>query len=479
MKLRFYNTLSKKIEDFSPIDDGVVRLYTCGPTVYDYAHIGNWRSFIFDDTLRRTLEISGYEVRHVMNVTDVGHLTDDADEGKDKLEAGAAREGKSVWDVAKHYTKTFIHDAKLLNILAPNAYEGPDGPYAKATDFIEQQIEIVKILLDKGLAYKTEQAIYFDVTKMPGYGELSGQKLDEKEVGARQEVITDKNKHHPHDFALWFFLVGRFAKHEMNWTTPWGSGFPGWHLECSAIIHETLGDPIDIHTGGVDHIGTHHPNEIAQTSGAFGNKLANYWLHNEFVLVDDKKMAKSKGNFYTLDDVVSRGYDPLALRLLFLQAHYRNQQNFTWKNLDGAQNRLFDFRAFADLKWQLINRPAQSSEDFAQTLKQMEENLGDDLNTPIALRIFNAFTDMSVKQPISKDNASDFERFLIAVDKMFGLSLSDRPDINENQSNMIAEREKARATSSWVEADKIRKELAEQGIETNDTALGTIWSRKT
>ncbi len=479
MKLRFYNTLSKKVEDFTTIKNGVVSLYTCGPTVYDYAHVGNWRSFVFDDTLRRTLEVCGYQVRHVMNITDVGHLTDDADEGKDKLETGAAREGKSVWDVAQHYTETFIRDAKSLNILAPNAYKSPAGPYAKATDFIKEQIELVQILLNKGLAYKTEQAIYYDVSKMPSYGELSGQRLDEKEVGARKEVITDKNKRHPQDFALWFFLIGRFAKHEMNWPTPWGNGFPGWHLECSAIIHETLGDPIDIHTGGVDHIGTHHTNEIAQTEGAFGNKLANYWLHNEFVLIEDKKMAKSKGNFYTLGDVIKRGYDPLALRLLFLQAHYRSQQNFTWKNLEGAQNRLYDFRALADLKWQLTDESAQSSDTFALTIKKMRDKLGDDLNTPLALSILNAFADEAVSLLISKKSASAFEELLKAVDMMLGLGLSGRPDINDSQSVLIAAREKARTVRNWAEADKLRKQLKEQGIEINDTAQGPIWSRKT
>lgn len=284
--MQLYNTLTRSLMKLRPLRVGVISLYSCGPTVYAYAHIGNLRKFIFDDTLRRTLEAAGYEVHHVMNITDVGHLTSDADEGDDKLETGAKREGRTVWEVAAVYTEAFEADMEQINVRPPH-----DG-YAKATDYIEQQIEMVRLLLERGHAYQTEQAIYFDVTTAPDYGELSGQRLSDKEVGARSDVVTDPNKRHPSDFAVWFFAVGHFTGHTMRWATPWGEGFPGWHLECSAIIHATLGDPIDIHTGGVDHIGTHHPNEMAQTQGAFGHHLANIWAHSEFVLVDGAKMSK-------------------------------------------------------------------------------------------------------------------------------------------------------------------------------------------
>ncbi|MBX4197590.1 cysteine--tRNA ligase, partial [Candidatus Saccharibacteria bacterium] len=329
--MKVYNTLSRQVEDFQPLRPDLVRLYTCGPTVYDYAHIGNLRAYVFNDTLRRVLEAADYQVKHVMNITDVGHLVSDEDEGEDKLERGAARDQKSVQEIAEFYIEAFEADIAQLNILPPNGYRGPHGPYALATDFIEQQVEIVKILIDKDFAYQTEQAIYFDVSKPQDYGKLTGQKLSDKEVAARAEVVTDAAKRHPQDFGLWFFRTGRFANHSLHWPSPWGDGFPGWHLECSAIIHATLGEPIDIHTGGVDHIGTHHTNEIAQTEAAFGIQLAKYWMHNEHLLVDNQKMSKSKGNYFRLQDIIDHDYEPLALRLLFLQSHYRSQMNFTWE----------------------------------------------------------------------------------------------------------------------------------------------------
>lgn len=460
--MKLYNTLSRKLEDFQPISDGVVTLYTCGPTVYDYAHIGNWRSFVFDDTLRRALEASGYRVKHVMNVTDVGHLTSDADEGKDKLEAGAEREGKTVWDVAKHYTDTFVRDSKKLNILPPNGYSGSAGPYARATDFIPQQIEIIKLLLDKSYAYQTDQAIYFDTSKLPSYGELSGQKLVDKEVGARDEVVTDTNKRHPQDFALWFFLVGRFANHSMKWPSPWGDGFPGWHLECSAIIHATLGDPIDIHTGGVDHIGTHHPNEMAQTEAAYGHKLARYWLHNEFVLVDGQKMAKSLGNFITLEDVIQKGYDPLALRMLYLQTHYRSQMNFTWEALGGAQNRLKSLYNWADL----VHQHSASGQTLAGSSQDYSSAVADDLSTINVLILIESNMDKAPKPDL-----------LEKAEQVLGLGLTNRPDIDNAQKALIAEREKARSSQDWAKADEVRQKLSTQGIEINDTPNGPIWSR--
>src|SRR3990167_2802970 len=481
--MKLYNTLTRNVEAFKATKDNLVSLYTCGPTVYDYPHIGNWRSFIFDDTLRRVLELSGFEVKHVMNITDVGHLTSDGDEGQDKLEAGAKREGKSAKEVANFYSDVFVSGAKALTLFPPNGYGGPSGPYARATDFIEEQIEIVKLLLAKNFAYPTEQAIYFDISKLSSYGELSGQRLEDKEIGARDEVVTDTGKRRPQDFAVWFFTKGRFANHEMHWSSPWGEGFPGWHLECSAIIHATLGDPIDIHTGGVDHIGTHHPNEMAQTEAAFSNELARVWMHNEFVLVDGQKMAKSLGNFITLDEITKRGYHPLALRLLFLQAHYRRQMNFTWEALDGAQNRLKVLRGVADLRWQPISRRqgeitiADSVAVFDEYENRVRASLDSNLDTPKSLTVISEMEANLSDSLLGKDQIDRFNDFLRFLDHVFGLELSKSSNITDTQRELIESREAARRSQDWSRADEVRESLQKQGIEINDTPHGPIWSR--
>jgi len=466
--MKLYNSLGRELQEFTPLSPDEVKLYTCGPTVYDYAQIGNLRAYVFTDTLRRTLEASDYKVKHVMNITDVGHLVSDEDEGEDKLEKGAAREKKTVWEVADFYIAAFHDDAAKLNILPPNGYSGPHCSYARATDFIPQQLEIVKILLDKDFAYVVEEAIYFDVSKLPSYGELTGQKLSEKEVGAREEVVKDNQKRNPQDFALWFFTVGRFADHSMHWASEWGDGFPGWHLECSAIIHATLGEPIDIHTGGVDHIGTHHTNEMAQTEAAYGVKLANYWLHNEHLLVDGQKMSKSKSNFFTLKDITEKGYDPLALRLLYLQSHYRTQTNFTWDALDAAAQNLTGLRAWADLRWQPHKLPVVDAAQSTRLLSEIKAGLQDDLNSARGLAQLNEFTDKI---------APDFE-LLKELDKHFGLGLASSQDIEGEQKALIGEREEARKAGDWTRSDEIRAQLREQGIEINDTEHGSIWYRK-
>ena len=462
--MKLSNTLSRKKEEFQPIDPPNVSLYTCGPTVYDFAQVGNLRAFVFNDTLRRALLTNGYQVKHVMNITDVGHLVSDADEGEDKLEKGAAREGKTVWEVAQYYIDAFKRDMELLNNLPPNGYK---AEYARATDFIAEQIDIVKRLIEKGYAYITEQAIYFDVTKLSDYGQLARQNLKDKEVGARDEVVTDKDKKNPHDFALWFFTVGRFSGHTMHWPSPWGGGFPGWHLECSAIIHATLGEPIDIHTGGVDHIGTHHTNEIAQTEAAFGKKLANYWLHNEFVMVDGQKMSKSKGNFVTLSSINSKGYDPLALRLLFLQSHYKSQLNFTWESLSAAAENLKVLNSWADLIHQPDTINPLSDPDQGSLVGKIKLALADDLNTARALAVFNGY--------ISKGGPSS--GLLTELDKIFGFKFARRQDITEAQKNILIERQRARDTKDWQRSDNLRNELAQRGIEINDTDQGQRWSR--
>lgn len=483
--MQLYNTLTRSKTDFEPIEAGHARLYTCGPTVYDHAHIGNLRSFLFYDTLRRTLEANGYKVEHVMNITDVGHLVSDADEGEDKLEKGAAREGKTVWEVADFYTKAFEHDIKLVNILPPSinpkrSKNSVNDPYARATDFIPEQINIVQTLLDNGFAYQTKQAIYFDITKLANYGQLTGQSISDKETAVREEVITDPDKTHPHDFAVWFFTVGHFKDHVMRWNSPWGEGFPGWHLECSAIIHALLGDPIDIHTGGIDHIGTHHPNEMAQTEAAFGHQLANIWLHNEFMLVESSKMSKSKGNFYRLKDVTDKGFSPLAFRLLCLQAHYRSELNFTWDSVQAAQNFLVNLNAWADLQFQAT--PGQANPDFAArlrgTLANMASSLNDDLGTPACLAHLSQLVDWMKTAPLPERDLEEFKNALAEVDQMLGLDLSKRQDITKNIRQLIEHRELARQNENYTEADNLRQQLSDLDIDIDDTPYGPRWRRQ-
>jgi cysteinyl-tRNA synthetase len=472
MTMQLYNTLTRSLMKVQPIHQGKINLYACGPTVYGYAHIGNLRKFIFDDTLRRTLKAAGYEVKQVMNITDVGHLVSDGDDGDDKLETGAKREGKSVWEVAMAYTDAFKDDMKQINVLPPNGYHDTkaNDTYARATNFIEQQLELVQLLLDHGHAYQTEQAIYFDVTTIPDYGELTGQALDQKEVGVRSEVVTDTHKHHPSDFAVWFFTVGHFAGHTMRWPSPWGEGFPGWHLECSAIIHTVLGDPIDIHTGGVDHIGTHHPNEMAQTQAAFGHHLANIWAHSEFVLVDGTKMSKSKGNTYTLADITKRDYSPMAFRLLVMQAHYRSELNFTWASLRAANNSLLNLYAWADQLHQPAMLSVKDNGGIDRRLANIQASLEDDLDTPGALaQVYDL-----VGQKLSK---SELETATAKLDLLFGLGLSGRDNITSRQKELINEREDARLSENWKLSDQLRDKLTKDRLNIEDTPNGPRWRR--
>ncbi len=470
--MQLYNTLTRSKSEFTPITPSEVKLYTCGPTVYDYAHIGNLRSYIFEDILRRTLE-RNYSVKHVMNLTDVGHLESDADEGEDKLEKGAAREGKTVWEVADFYIEVFTNDISKLNII-------PAHQIVRATSKIEQQIAMVKILIDKGYAYTTEQAVYFDVSKDDDYGKLTGQKLSEKEVGVRSEVVTDTQKRNPQDFALWFFTTGHFKDHTMHWPSPWGEGFPGWHIECSAIIKDTLGDTIDIHTGGVDHIGTHHTNEIAQSESANDKPLASFWVHGEFMLVDSSKMSKSLGNYFTISDIISKGYNPLAFRLLCLQAHYRSELNFTWSSLRAAENFLTKLGGWADLQFQ--STPGPNNPDFTArlrgTLTNMAKALDDDLSTPAAIAALSQLVDWMQKAPLPERDVEEFKAALISVDQMLGLNLADRNDINGDIRAIIEERETARLAEDFKQADVARKKLSGLGVLIDDTPYGPRWKRK-
>ena len=454
--LQLYHTYKRKLLEFKPIKGKKVALYTCGPTVYLFAHIGNMRYFLFEDVLHRSLAFLGYKVKHVMNITDVGHLTSDEDEGEDKIEKGAKIMGKTVWEVAEFYTRAFLNDAKALNILNPDIL-------SKATDNVPEIIDTVEKLVEKGYGYETKQAIYFDVAKFTDYENLTGQRLEEKIRGAREEVITDPEKRNPADFALWFKTVGRFQNHVMRWPSPWGEGFPGWHIECSVISAKFLGQPFDIHTGGVDHITVPHANEIAQSTAAYDRPLANFWLHSEFLLVDGQKMSKSLNNLYTLADLAGKGYSPLDFRYLNLTTHYRQKLNFTWQGLHAAH------QAYRNLKSQ-IREYDKSGRPDKKYMEQFSAALEDDLNTPKAL---------AVLWELVKNNEikSETKRATInSMDEVLGLGLKGlkaQPIPNEIKK-LVKERDEAREQKEWARGDQIRKQIQELGYVLEDTPEGTI-----
>jgi cysteinyl-tRNA synthetase len=451
MELYFFNTLGRKKEKFVPIVPGKVGLYTCGPTVYDFAHLGNFRTFIFEDVLRRTLEYNGFEVKHVMNITDVGHLVSNADEGEDKIELGAKREGKTAWEIAAYYTEAFLRDSALLNI--KRAHILP-----RATDHIKEQIELIQVLEKKGFTYRTSDGIYYDTSKFKDYWKLSGQRPEERLAGARVEINPEKKN--PWDFALWKFSP-KDKKRQMEWPSPWGIGFPGWHIECSAMSVKYLGQPFDIHTGGVDHIPIHHTNEIAQSEGAFNKKMVNYWLHGEFLMVEGKRMGKSEGNLIKLQDIIAKGFDPLAFRYLCLTSHYRSILNFTWKSLEAAQNSLNRLREhlsnLSDYKPSEIN-----SEYKNRFLKA----INDDLNTPEGLSVM--WEMLRSKIPEGEKLAT-----LLDFDKVLGLKLEIMKEgVPEEVKRLVDEREGLRKKRKWAEADKIRQKIAELGYLVEDTPKG-------
>jgi cysteinyl-tRNA synthetase len=371
--LKLFNTLSRKIEDFVPLKKGKVGMYTCGPTVYDYTHIGHLRKYINDDILKKVLKANGLEVHHVMNITDVGHLTSDADSGEDKMEKGAKESGRTVWDVARFFEDYFFKSVNTVNIERADIV-------CRATEHIGAQVKLIKALEKNGLTYTTSHAVYFDVTKFEGYGKLSGQKLEDKETGSRSDVFVDKSKKHPADFALWFFTVGHFKDHTMRWSSPWGEGFPGWHIECSAMSMEYLGESFDIHTGGIDHIPVHHENEIAQAEGATGKQFVKYWVHHDFVNIDKEKMSKSKKNFLKVDEIIAKGFDPLSLRYLYLTGHYRSEMAFSFNSLAAAQAAFYKLR-------EEIRAWDEPGKVVAQYWQRFLEAANDDLNIPKAVAV--------------------------------------------------------------------------------------------
>lgn len=453
--LKLYNTLARSIEEFKPLNPPLVTLYTCGPTVYDYTHIGHLRTYVGNDLLRRVLEAGDYQVKQVMNITDVGHLVSDEDTGEDKMEKGAKEFGRSVWEVAEFFADHFWKSANALNIERPNIV-------AKATDHIEEQIKLIHKLEKAGFTYVTNQAIYFDIAKFPGYTKLSGQKLEEKAVGARPDVVIDHAKRSSHDFALWFFTVGHFKNHVMRWPSPWGEGFPGWHIECSAMAMEYLGDTIDIHTGGVDHISVHHTNEIAQSEAATGKPFVRYWVHHNFLQVEGEKMSKSKKNFYRIEEIKTKGFDPLALRYLFLTAHYRDELNFTWESLTASQNALNNLR-------EMIRSWDSPKIGCAQFEQDFEKAINNDLNMPQALAV--------MWELVHSDYPTSAKaKTLLKMDQVFGLGLEQylgKPvEAPDEVMKLVDRREQVRKSGDFKASDQLRKEIKQLGFEVEDTPGG-------
>ncbi len=453
--LKLYNTLTRSSEIFKPIKKSSAGMYTCGPTVYHYAHIGNLRAYVFEDVLKRVLKMNEYKVKHVMNITDVGHLTSDADTGEDKMVKGAKREGKTAWEVAAFYTAQFKKDIKALNIMEPDIW-------CRATDHIKEQIEMVQKLEKKGYTYIIpEDGVYYDTTKFENYGELGRLNVEGQKEGARVEFIEGKKN--KADFALWKFSP-KEEKRDMEWESPWGKGFPGWHIECSAMAMKYLGEHFDIHCGGVDHIQVHHTNEIAQAEGATGKKFVNYWLHNEFLIIENnEKMAKSGENFLTLNTLRNKDYDPIAYRYLLLTAHYRSKLAFSWEALTGAKT------ALTKLKNYVIDfKTGSDNGDWEKYKEEFQNALNDDLDTPRAISIMWTL----VKD--EKIGAGKKREAILYFDKILGLRLEEakEEEIPEDVKELIRKREIARTEKKWKESDETRAKLRALGYEVSDTPEG-------
>ena len=456
--LKLYNTLTRKKEEFVPLKKGTVKMYSCGPTVYNYAHIGNMRAYIFMDTLRKVLKYNGYKVKHVMNITDVGHLVSDADEGEDKMAKTARIENRSVYEIAKEYTDAFMKDIKALNIDTPEHI-------AKATEHIREMEIYVNDIVKNGYAYETSKGVYFDTSKLPNYGKrLSNNNIDDLKAGARVEVDTEKRN--PQDFALW---IKAPKEHIMKWNSKWGLCYPGWHIECSAMSRKYLGDKFDIHTGGVDHIPIHHENEIAQSIGATGHNLANYWMHVEFLLIDGGKMSKSLGNVYTLNDLKAKGIDALSYRYFTYSSHYRNKLNFTWDAIKSAKNSLNKLRDMIALHKD-VNKKIDKN-IISKYEEQFLDAINDDMNMPVAISIVWEIAK-------EKEKSNDFYELIKKFDSVLSLDLdkNDKEDINipEDIKLILNERKDARKNKNFAKSDELRDKLKELGYIVKDTKDGQI-----
>lgn len=460
--MKLFNTLSREIQDINPISDNKIKMYTCGITVYGQPHIGNWLAYIYSDVLVRVLLAAGYEVERTQNITDVGHLVSDEDDGEDKMQKGAQKEGLTAWQVADKYIKICQEESKKLGLLQPEHV-------IRATDLIPEQIEFVKELEAKGYTYRTEDGIYFDTSKLDDYGKLA--KLDIKglQAGNRVEI---KDKRNATDFALWKFSPKDGTKRDMEWESPWGIGFPGWHLECSVIARESLGDQIDLHTGGIDHIPVHHTNEIAQTEALTGKKpFSRHWFHNNHIKVNGSKMSKSLGNIYTLSDIEQKGFGLDAFRLMVLSSHYQTEGNFTWEIMEAAQNRLNNWKSIADMRWQQASQEVQD-QDCSFKDKFIDVLVNENLDTPKALAIIDSTFDDIANFKVS---SSCINEIIATIKSVLGIDLS-RDDIDDDQKALLVQRAQARDDKDWARSDSIRQELLETGIKVRDDKPGQIWN---
>ena len=458
MKLQLYNSLARRKEEFKPVQPGAVGLYTCGPTVYNFAHIGNLRTYIFEDILKRVLQYNGYRVKHVMNITDVGHLTGDRDMGEDKMEKGALREGRTAWEIAEFYTRAFKTDIENLNILPPDIW-------IKATDTIDDQIELIETLEQKGYTYSTGDGVYFNTARFKDYTKLSHQKLESLQEGARVEKNPEKRN--PTDFALWKFSP-QGVQRQMEWDSPWGVGFPGWHIECSAMSMKFLGDQLDIHCGGSDHIDVHHTNEIAQSEAATGKNFFNCWMHGAFLIIaGGKKMAKSEGNFLTLDHAfVKAGIHPLVYRFAAFQTHYRKPMEYSDESVQAARNGLSHLQ-------NQVREIAGDGVDPENIISAEHQNkfleaVNDDLNMPRAL---------AAVQGLLKSSISDRQKYttILDFDRVLGLDLDtlDQPeDLPSEVKELVEERQRAREAREWQASDRLRDEIQALGYMVQDTPDG-------
>jgi cysteinyl-tRNA synthetase len=456
--MQLYNTLTRTKEEFVPLEPGKVRMYCCGPTVYNFAHIGNLRTYVFEDILRRTLKFNGYDVTHVMNITDVGHLESDADEGEDKMEKGAEREGLTVWEIARKYEDAFFEDTRRLNIERPEVV-------CRATEHIPDMIKLIDEIAAHGAAYVTPDAVYFDTSKFPHYADFARLDLSGMQEGAGGRAQKQEEKRHPYDFVLWFT---HRPKHIMKWESPWGVGYPGWHIECSAMSMRYLGETFDIHCGGVDHINVHHTNEIAQSECATGKQFVRYWLHGEFLLTktdNDEygKESKSKGEFLTVESLVKRNYNPLAYRYFCLQAHYRSELRFSWENLDAAQSGLRKVYAASP-----ENDPLADDQAFSDARAEALAALNNDLGTPQLVGLLNRYNSY---------------RLWTEFDPVLGLDIAahrHRPEaaLPLEVQALVDERNAARKARDWSRSDAIRDQLIAMGYEVGDSPQGTTVKRR-
>ena len=443
--MRFYNTMTRKVEEFIPNEEGKVKLYTCGPTVYSYAHIGNLTAYIYWDLLVRALKMDGFKVRRVLNITDVGHLVSDGDSGEDKLEKGAAQEGKSVYEVADYYIKTFMSDYHDLSLLEPEVL-------ARATDYIEADMKAVDLMTANGYTYETTDGVYYDTSRFDDYAKFARLDLTGLQAGAR--VKFSEEKRNASDFAVWKFIQPN-EKHAMRWDYLGRPGYPGWHLECSTIINTELTGPIDIHTGGIDHIPVHHTNEIAQYFAMTGRALSRYWLHCDFITIDGEKISKSLGNIYTLADLAKRGFTAMDYKMWVLSGHYQGTRNFSFESLESSRNRRLNWR---NRIAECYQKDVVSDASFNKILDAINNNL----NSPEAFAVI--------------DNAVLDLKDWYKVDELFGLKLiKESPELSSEMIKLVDEREKARAKKDFARADEIRDVLAKQGITLKDTADGPVW----